>query len=139
MTVRLTAPACGVYVAEYRPSPRASSGNGLPFRVALTETPAGEPHSAPTDANLERVARVSSVPLAGESIHACGEPAHRPAWSTFSRPPVREAALSAATGSTSRSRSAFRPTPLALGNTAFARAAAPETCGVAIEVPSAKR
>jgi hypothetical protein len=77
--------------------------------------------------------------LAGESIQACGDPAHLAAWSTFSRPPVREAALSAAIGSTSRSRSAFRPMPLAFGNTAFTRAAAPETCGVAIEVPSAKR
>ena len=75
---------------------------------------------------------------AGDSIHASG-PVQRTAWSTLSRPPVLVAPFSAATGSTVRRRRAFRPTPLALGNTALASAAAPETAGVAIDVPSAKR
>ena len=38
--------------------------------------------------------------------------------------------------STVRSRSAFRPAAVACGNAALASAAAPDTCGVAIEVPS---
>jgi hypothetical protein len=53
----------------------------------------------------------------------------------FSRPPVVVSSASAASGSTLSSRSAFSPTAVADGNADFASAAAPATCGVAIEVP----
>ena len=70
---------------------------------------------------------LTSLPAAGDSIHACGVDEHRAAWSALSLPPVLLVPARDASGSTVRRRSAFSPTPVAFGNTAFASAAAPDT------------
>src|SRR6185295_4852811 len=139
VATRLRAPAAGLIVVVYRPSPRASSASGLPFSVALNEAPPGTPQAAASTWIWSGWPALTSAPAEGDSIHACGDPAQRTAWSTFRRPPVLVVPASTATGSTVRSRSALSPAPVAPGNTAFASAAAPDTCGVAIDVPSSNR
>ena len=71
----------------------------------------------------------------GESSHTRGESSHERAPKAFSLPPVVVFPASELFGSTERRSSVFRPYRDASGNLARSRAATPETCGVAIDVP----
>ena len=140
VATRLSAPADGVIVAVYRPSPRASSGK----RASVQR----RAHRDPVRGRRKR-------PRAPGSGAADPRSPRRRPKATRSRPaatlrserrgrrsgglPVLVVPASTATGSTVRSRSALSPAPVAPGNTAFASAAAPDTCGVAIDVPSSNR
>ena len=76
-------------------------------------------------------------PAAGASSQTNGASEQVTAVFAFRRPPVVVRPASEAFGSAVRRRSALRPRSLAPGKVAFASAAAPATCGVAIDVPEA--
>ena len=107
----------------------------MPFAVAETVTPAGLAQFAAMAENDTGVPTSTWKPGPGASIHTCGVALQATALPMLSRPPLLVVFARAGFGSTVASRSAFRPTALADGNAAFARAAAPVTCGVAIDVP----
>src|SRR5512132_1054377 len=133
VTEKVTAPpAVGVKLPVSTPSPRAVSATGAPFALAVTVTPLGSAQFAASAVNETGVPTSVRKPLPGESIHTCGVALHATALPMLSRPPLLVVVARAGFGSTVPSRSAFNPAALAEGNAAFARAAAPVTCGVAI-------
>jgi hypothetical protein len=138
VTVRVCAPGeLGVNEPLKTPSARASSWNGTPFTLtAGTDVP---PHGVASTWTGTGSPTSTWNPGAGASTHDRGAPAHRTAEFTLSRPPVLTAPSSPATRSADRSSSAFSSTSVASGSAAFANAAAPATCGEAIDVPESYR
>src|ERR687897_1496719 len=128
----------GVNEPVKSPSARDVSATGAPLTDTDASTPGVAQCVASTPISSASPTRASNAG-AGASTHTRGAPAHRTAEFTFSRPPVRTTSCSQLTGSTERSKSAFSPTSEAAGNAAFASAAAPATCGAAIDVPESKR
>ena len=74
-------------------------------------------------------------PLSGARSTAFGAFTHETALLTLRRPPVTVIPFIEALGSTERMSSALSPYAVAVGKWALSRAAAPATCGVAIDVP----
>src|SRR5919201_2370960 len=103
--------------------------------VADTLTPAGSAQFAASNENETEEPTSAMKPDPGESIHTCGVPPHATALPMLSRPPLAVVPASDGLGSTLESSSVLSSLSVAEGNAAFARAAAPATRGVAIDVP----
>ena len=108
---------------------------GVPFAVAEALTPALSAQFVAMNENEIGFPTSTVKPEPGESSQTCGLVLHETALPTLSRPPLAVTVASDDFGSTLSSSSAFSPTAVADGKAAFASAAAPATCGVAIEVP----
>ena len=114
----------------------AESTIGAPLTDTLTlPRPAG-------DAQFEPITRTESAspieavkPSAGEVRTTSGVFEQDTALNTFRRPPVTELPASDDSMSADLMSSAFVPYNVAPGKCDITSAAAPETCGVAIEVP----
>jgi hypothetical protein len=113
------------------------SSTDWPFAWAVTVTPAGSAHFVAIARSATDRPALTVKPGAGSSSHTSGSSEQVTAAFAFRRPPVVVRPASDAFASEVRRRSAFRPRSLAAGKAAVARAAAPVTCGVAIDVPDA--
>jgi hypothetical protein len=109
--------------------------NGTPFALALTVTRAGSPHAAAIAVTSSGCPSTATKLGAGDSIQACGLATQRTAAPMSRRPPVAVESCRDVSESTVERRSALMPRSLAPGSAALASAAAPETCGAAIDVP----
>ena len=109
---------------------------GAPFTSAVTVAPLGCAQFVPIARTANGSPTDTRKPGRGASSRSCGVCEHLTALAAFSRPPVTDLPARAAIGSTVPKSSALRPAPVAAGSAALTSAATPETCGVAIDVPS---
>ncbi len=130
MTALRPAPA-----ASEPPPTRLPSAEVVPYsNHQLVAAPAGSTLPASVAAVVEVAAGTS---IDGTGAFGPGAGSRSSARLTFSRPPVATRPTRPGTGSTPPSSAAFTWAGVASGFFAKRSAAAPATCGVAIDVPSA--